>query len=129
MSTFTDLSLENLQPFSIKFNTAVLSNCSLALIKNSSSASGISPKSTLNDGLLEVCIIKPLAWYKFPLLAYEMLMSKTHRSKFVEIISGKRISIVRIKENSIHIDGEPFFMGKQIEIEIIPSALNVITAV
>ncbi len=89
----------------------------------------ISPKSTLNDGLLEVCIIKPLAWYKFPLLAYEMLTSKTHRSKFVEIISGKRISIVRIKENSIHIDGEPFFMGKQIEIEIIPSALNVITAV
>lgn len=89
----------------------------------------ISPKSKLNDGLLEVCIIKPLAWYKFPLLAYEMLMSKTHRSKFVEIISGKRISIVRIKENSIHIDGEPFFMGKQIEIEIIPSALNVITAV
>lgn len=88
----------------------------------------ISPKSTLDDGVLEVCIVKPLTWYKLPVLAYEMLRSKTHRSKWVEIISGKQIRIVRTKENAIHIDGEPFFMGKNIEIEIIPKALSVITA-
>ena len=88
----------------------------------------ISPKSTLDDGLLEVCIIKPLPWYKLPILAYEMLRSTTHRSNWVEIISGKRINIVRAKENSIHIDGEPFFMGKNVDIEIIPEALKVITA-
>lgn len=87
----------------------------------------ISPKSTLTDGLLEVCIVKPLAWYKLPILAYEMFRSKTHRSKWVEIISGKRIHITREKENPIHIDGEPFFMGKNIEIEVFPKALNVIT--
>ena len=88
----------------------------------------ISPKSSLNDGLLEVCIVKPLPWYKLPVLGYEMLRSKTHRSNWVEIISGKQISITRAKENAIHIDGEPFFMGKTIEIEIIPKALKVITA-
>ncbi|MEJ5994118.1 YegS/Rv2252/BmrU family lipid kinase [Pedobacter sp. Du54] len=87
----------------------------------------ISPKSTLDDGLLEVCIVKPLAWYKLPVLAYEMFRSKTHHSRWVEIISGKQISIIRTIENSIHIDGEPFFMGKNIDIEIIPKALNVIT--
>lgn len=88
----------------------------------------ISPKSTLDDGWLEVCIIKPLPWYKLPILAYKMLRSTTHHSKWVEIISGKRIQINRLKEGAIHIDGEPFFMGKKIEIEIIPAALNVITA-
>ena len=88
----------------------------------------ISPKSTLNDGLLEVCIVKPMAWYKLPILAYQMLRSKTHRSNWVEIISGKQISIVRAKEGAIHIDGEPFFMGKTIEIVMIPAALKVITA-
>ena len=87
----------------------------------------ISPKSALNDGLLEVCVVKPLPWYKLPVLAYEMLRAKTHQSDRVEIISGKRISIVRAKENAIHIDGEPFFMGTHIEIEIIPNALHVIT--
>jgi YegS/Rv2252/BmrU family lipid kinase len=88
----------------------------------------ISPKSLLSDGLLEVCIVKPVSLYKLPLLVYEMLNAKTHRSNLVEIISGKKIKITRVKENSIHIDGEPFFMGKNIEIEIIPSALKVITS-
>ncbi len=88
----------------------------------------ISPKSSLNDGLLEVCIVKPISLYKLPQLVYEMLRSKTHRSKLVEIISGKKINIVRGKENAVHLDGEPFFMGKNIEIEIIPNALKVITA-
>jgi len=67
--------------------------------------------------------------YKLPVLAYEMLTSTTHRSELVEIISGKNITIKRVKENSIHIDGEPFLMGKNIEIEIIPRALKVITAI
>jgi diacylglycerol kinase (ATP) len=89
----------------------------------------ISPKSSLTDGLLEVCIVKPVSMYKLPVLAYEMLTSKTHRSELVEIISGKNITIKRVKENSIHIDGEPFLMGKNIEIGIIPQALKVITAV
>ena len=88
----------------------------------------ISPKSTLDDGLLEVCIVKPLAWFKLPLLAYKMFRSTTHQSKWVEIISGKQISIKRAKENVIHIDGEPFFMGSTIEIAILPAALKVITA-
>ena len=88
----------------------------------------ISPKSTLNDGLLELCIVKPMTWFNLPILAYQMLRSKTHRSKWVEIISGKRISIVRAKENAIHIDGEPFFMGRNIEIEVVRAALKVITA-
>ncbi len=87
----------------------------------------ISPKSTLTDGLLEICIVKPMVWYKLPMLAYQMLRSTTHRSKSVEIISGKHIRIQRERENSIHIDGEPFFMGKNVEIDILPAALNVIT--
>ena len=88
----------------------------------------ISPKSALDDGLLEVCVIRPLKWYKLPLLGYQMLTAKTHQSKWVEIISGKHIHITRTKENAIHIDGEPFFMGKSIEIGIIPAGLKVITA-
>lgn len=88
----------------------------------------ISPESSLTDGLLEMCIVKPLPWYTFPLLGYQMLKAKTHHSKWVEIISGKQISITRTKGSAIHIDGEPFLMGTIINIEIIPKALNVITA-
>jgi diacylglycerol kinase (ATP) len=88
----------------------------------------ISPQSSLSDGVLDVCIVKPFALYKLPVLVYEMMRSKTHQSNMVEIIRGKNIKITRAKEDSVHLDGEPFFMGKIIEIAVIPAALNVITA-
>jgi diacylglycerol kinase (ATP) len=86
----------------------------------------ISPKSSLTDGLLDVCIVKPFPLYKLPILAYQMLRATTHRSDMVEIIQGKKISIVRTKEDPVHLDGEPFLMGKEIQMEVFPLSLNII---
>lgn len=86
----------------------------------------ISPKSSLTDGLLDLCIVKPFPLYKVAVLAYQMLRKTTDKSDMVEIIRGKNIKITRNKEDSIHLDGEPFFMGKHLEIEVIPSALKII---
>lgn len=87
----------------------------------------ISPKSSLTDGVLEVCIVKPFPLYQLPILALQMLRAKTHRSKMVEIIEGKEIKITRTKDDAVHVDGEPFLMGKELMITIIPKALTVIT--
>jgi diacylglycerol kinase family enzyme len=87
----------------------------------------ISPKASVTDGLLDVCIVKDFPLYKIPVLAYEMLRLKTDNSNMVEIIKGKNIHISRIKEDAIHIDGEPYFMGKEIAVAINPLSLNIIT--
>lgn len=87
----------------------------------------IAPTASVTDGLLDVCIIKEFPMYKLPLLAYEMLRSKTDHSKLVEIIKGKNIHISRIKEDAIHIDGEPYFMGTEIAVSVNPLSLNIIT--
>lgn len=87
----------------------------------------ISPASSTSDGLLDVCIIKKFPLYKLPVLAYQMIRAKTHQSTMVEIIRGKHIVIKRAKEDAIHLDGESFLMDKEIEIEVIPLALNIIT--
>lgn len=86
----------------------------------------ISPKSSLTDGWLDVCIIKPIPLFKLPVLAYEMIAAKTHNSSLVEIIRGKEIKIIRNKPDSIHLDGEPFQMEKNIDIKIEPASLNII---
>lgn len=65
--------------------------------------------------------------YKLPVLAYQMLSSKTDSSSLVEIIKGKNIRITRVKEDAIHIDGEPFFMGTEIAVSVNPLSLNIIT--
>jgi diacylglycerol kinase (ATP) len=87
----------------------------------------ISPKASVTDGLLDVCIVKEFPLYKIPVLAYQMLRLKTDNSKMVEIIKGKNIHISRIKEDAIHIDGEPYFMGKEIAVTVNPLSLNIIT--
>lgn len=87
----------------------------------------IAPSASVTDGLLDVCIVKEFPMYKLPLLAYEMLSAKTDRSKLVEIIKGKNIHISRLREDAIHIDGEPFFMGTEILVAVKPLSLNIIT--
>jgi diacylglycerol kinase (ATP) len=86
----------------------------------------IAPEASLTDGLLDVCIVKEFPIYKLPVLGYEMVRGLTHRSDLVEIIKGRKIKISRDEEGPIHIDGEPFFMGKEIEISVQPLSLNII---
>ena len=86
----------------------------------------ISPKSSLKDGILELCIVKAFPKYKLPILAYQMVNAKTDRSNLVEIINGKTIKIRREKADPIHLDGEPLIMDKNIEVDIFPLALAII---
>lgn len=87
----------------------------------------ISPSASITDGLLDVCVVKEFPMYKLPLLGYEMIKGITDRSDLVEIIRGKQIKITRENEDAIHIDGEPFFMGKEIAASIVPLSLKIIT--
>lgn len=83
--------------------------------------------ASITDGLLDVCVIKEFPMYKLPVLAYQMLNAKTDQSNMVEIIKGKHIRITRVQDDAIHIDGEPFFMGKELKISVAPLSLNIIT--
>lgn len=87
----------------------------------------ISPAASITDGLLDVCVVREFPMYKLPLLGYEMIRGITNRSDLVEIIRGKHITIIRENEDAIHIDGEPFFMGKEITASIAPLSLKIIT--
>jgi diacylglycerol kinase (ATP) len=87
----------------------------------------IAPNASITDGLLDVCIIKEFPIYKIPVLAYHMLNGSADQSNMVEIIQGREIRIQRMSNDAIHIDGEPFFMGKEINVSIVPLSLNIIT--
>jgi diacylglycerol kinase (ATP) len=88
----------------------------------------VSPFASVTDGLLDLCIIRSFPLYKIPMLAYYMFTGKTHQTDLVEVIKGKHILIRREQEAAIHIDGEPYTMGKEIEISVVPLSLNIITS-
>ena len=86
----------------------------------------ISPKASLQDGLLDVCVIKPFPLWRFAEMSMRMLIKATESSKYVEIIRGKQILIKREHTGPIHLDGEPQVAGMGIDITILPKSLKVI---
>ena len=86
----------------------------------------ISPKSSLTDGYLDVCIIHPISLVKLPLLAFQMITANTHKSSLVKIIRGKHIIIDRVCSGAVHLDGEPSILDTALEIKVIPSSLKII---
>jgi len=88
----------------------------------------ISPKSSLTDGLIDVCIIHPITFFKLLLLSFQMLTKRTDRSSLVTIIRGQQIKISRQTEGPVHLDGEPLNMGKELSINMVPASLRVMVS-
>lgn len=86
----------------------------------------ISPDAKLDDGLLDICIIKPFPLIQFPLIGYHMFNKTVHKTDYVEIIKGKDIRINRLNEGIVHLDGEPIEMDKEVLIHIKPLSLSVL---
>ena len=86
----------------------------------------ISPLASVQDGLLDVCIVKPFPLYKFIIMALRMFNKTAHQSRYVEIIRGRHMMIKRDKAGPVHLDGEPQIMGTDVEVNIVPSSLNII---
>ena len=87
----------------------------------------ISPLASLNDGMMDICIVKPFPLYKFPALLVRMFRKNTHKSNYLEIIQGSKIIITRENAAVIHLDGDPFDMGNTLNIGINPHSLNILT--
>ena len=86
----------------------------------------VSPTASVQDGLLDVCIIKPFPLWRFPEMGLRMFTKTADSSQYVEIIKGKHVVITRQQEGPIHLDGEPQVAGTDIDIEVVPGALHVI---
>ncbi|MEO6149211.1 MAG: diacylglycerol kinase family protein [Mucilaginibacter sp.] len=86
----------------------------------------ISPKASVQDGLLDVCVIKPFPLYMFPVMGLRMFLKTADSSKYVEIIKGRQIHVTRAKSGPLHLDGEPQASGTEADINVLPLSLKVI---
>jgi diacylglycerol kinase (ATP) len=86
----------------------------------------VSPKASLHDGLIDVCIIKQFPVFRLLEMGLRMLTKTSESSKYVEIIRGRHVKVKRDAPDAVHLDGEPQIMGAEAEIIIVPGSLNVI---
>lgn len=87
----------------------------------------VSPHASVQDGLLDVCIIKPFPLYRFIEMGIRMFTKTSEGTKYVEIIRGKNILVKRSKSEPVHLDGEPQILGAEVKINVVPKSLKIIT--
>lgn len=85
----------------------------------------IAPEANIQDGLLNITVIKSFKVFQAPLLASRLYLKNIHKSQLVETFTGKEITVNRKSEGPAHFDGDPEIMGEKIEVRIFPSTLKV----
>lgn len=86
----------------------------------------IAPNASVNDGVLDVCIVHKFPLYILPMMVYHLFNRSADQSDYVEIIPGKSILIERDDDGPVHVDGEPLSLPGNLAIEVKPSTLKII---
>jgi len=86
----------------------------------------VSPHASVQDGLIDVCVIRPFPLWRFIEMGIRMFTKTSEGSKYVSIMRGKNIKVRRDKPGPMHLDGEPRIAGTDIEIIVVPSSLKII---
>ncbi len=86
----------------------------------------IAPEAELNDGILNISILKPFSNFAIPMIGIKLFSKKIHTS--INLISekGKQIDIEFEGELPVHFDGEPIRVSNKLSITILPLALKIV---
>jgi diacylglycerol kinase family enzyme len=86
----------------------------------------IAPDASLNDGMIDVCIVEKPFIFEMPLIINLLFLKMIHKSKYVTIHKAKKVVLIREKNRVINLDGEPIKLKKDLTAEVNPLSLLVI---
>jgi YegS/Rv2252/BmrU family lipid kinase len=85
----------------------------------------IAPNAKLDDGLLDVCVIHPVNFLQGLYGIPKLFSGKIDTVPYVEFYQSKWVRIRRSEADVLNLDGEPVEAGEEVEITVLPRALNV----
>lgn len=86
----------------------------------------IASLASVQDGLLDLVVVKPFKTWEIPFLAAKLMLGFIHTSRRVFTVEGKHITVDRPSPGPVHIDGDPVSKGTHIEVEVVPGTLLVL---
>jgi len=85
----------------------------------------ISPQAKIDDGMMDICIMKKVPMWKTIFLAPLLFSRKIDSSSYLEIIRAREADIKQ-KKKRINLDGESVKMSKSLHFEVNSKSLTVI---
>lgn len=89
----------------------------------------IAPHADIQDGLMNISILKPLSILDVPQTSIQLFTKKLDENKNMVEMMTKKVTIKREHEGIMHIDGDPIQAGKEIHVEIVPKGLKVLVPI
>ncbi len=87
----------------------------------------IAPTASLQDGLLDICIMQKVPYLEIPITAEMLLMSHNlEKSENVELIQAKEVTILNNDYRWINFDGEALKLDTELHFKVVPQSLNII---
>lgn len=86
----------------------------------------IAPMASLQDGLLDIIVVRPFSTVEIPDLAARLMTGLAPTSRHFLHFSGSSFHISRTKAGAIHCDGDPFEGGTEFELSVNRGALKVL---
>lgn len=86
----------------------------------------VAPQAVIDDGMLEICIVKKIPFYKLSYFSILVLRKKIQKSRYYQSFKASHLIIKSDQKLLVNIDGEAIEMGKEIELKTLPKSLNII---
>jgi len=87
----------------------------------------IAPHANIQDGYIDVCILKPFPKWKMPLLGIGLFLKQLPKLRYYQSFRVKSVFLTRETGGAVHIDGENLSLGTELKVSIQPKSLYVIT--
>jgi diacylglycerol kinase (ATP) len=136
LSTYTKIALRNFFSYpSLKFQIIIdgklmHADAQMLVIANASqfgNSAVIAPKALLNDGLIDIVIIKRPPLHQLPLTFYRLFNGTLRPNNFTQMYQCSSIQINTGKPAHLHIDGEPQHEVCKTDVSINVNSLRVIS--
>ena len=117
------------QSYGIMINGKVITEKAMIIAVCNASQYGnnayIAPKAKLTDGLLDITVVHSGNPLSNILVGVDLMVGNIDKNRSIETFKTPTVTITRLNEGPVHLDGEPLQMGKRIDIECEPKVLNV----
>jgi diacylglycerol kinase (ATP) len=119
-------------PLTIQTDTETIhGNFAAAIVANASMYGynfTIAPTAALDDGFLDVILLKEAPVYKYLLASYRMLNKTIHKSNLVKSFRTSSLTISTNKKDYFHVDGEGFELNETLHFTIQRKNIKVVAA-